>query len=67
LDTNCSAHMENIVVRGALDKNESVKNLLAKCRHIVGHYKHSPLASNILKKIQMDLNIPARTLLQVNY
>nr|CAD2194939.1 unnamed protein product [Meloidogyne enterolobii] len=64
LDTNCSAHMENIVVRGALDKNESVKNLLAKCRHIVGHYKHSPLASNILKKIQMDLNIPARTLLQ---
>ncbi|KAL3073788.1 hypothetical protein niasHT_038713 [Heterodera trifolii] len=64
LNTNCAAHMENIVVRGALDRNEAVKKLLAKCRRIVGHYKHSPLASSILKTIQKDLGISVHTLLQ---
>ena len=33
-------------------------DILANCRRIVGHFKHSQLASSRLKAIQLDLGLP---------
>ena len=33
-------------------------DILANCRHIVDHFKHSQLASSRLKAIQLDLGLP---------
>ena len=41
-------------VKYAIDK-QSIQKIMAKCRHLVGHFKHSALASDGLIKKQKAL------------
>jgi hypothetical protein len=47
------------------DKRVSeIKSLLAKCRAIVGHFRHSPVATASLEKCQAQLGLPQNRLKQ---
>ena len=48
-DFGCFAHTLQLVVHDGVLSQRSVVNTLAQCRHIVGHFKRSPLAFNRLK------------------
>ena len=43
--TACSAHLLQTCIDHAIDSNGPISNLLAKARKLVGHFKHSALAS----------------------
>ncbi|XP_047518192.1 zinc finger BED domain-containing protein 4-like [Pieris napi] len=64
-DINCTVHQLQLSVRSALDEIQ-VKDLLAKCRKISGHFNHSQIAQDELIKIQTEqLNQPALRVIQV--
>ena len=50
----CAAHRLQNAVKSAVDKR-SMQKLLAKCRRLVGHFKHSALATNGLEEKQKAL------------
>ena len=54
---NCITHIMNLVTKGILNKNCSVKvsDLVKKCRNLVCTFKHSNYLSDQLKKV-MQLN-----------
>jgi len=43
----CAAYRLQNAVKHAVEK-QSMQKLLAKCRHLVGHFKHSALATEDL-------------------
>ena len=45
----CVAHRLQNAVKHAIDK-QSIQKILAKCRRLVGNFKHSALATNGLIK-----------------
>ena len=53
----CITHILNLVTKGVLDKNGSVKilDLVKKCRNLVCTFKHSNFLSDQLKQV-MELN-----------
>ncbi|CAG9788197.1 unnamed protein product [Diatraea saccharalis] len=63
----CVAHTLNLAVKDCIEKetfnlagntsNCQLQELLAKCRAIVSHFKHSPKASYALLKVQEQLNV----------
>ncbi|CAG9840810.1 unnamed protein product [Diabrotica balteata] len=54
----CVAHTLNLSVQEAISKDETVKQLIAKCRTIVSHFNHSVVASERLKSMQKQLRCP---------
>ena len=50
----CAAHRLQNAVKGAVQK-KNMQHLLAKCRRLVGHFKHSALATNGLDQKQKAL------------
>ena len=42
----------------------SIQNLITTCRHIVSHFRYSPLATARLKVIQIRIKLPANKLIQ---
>lgn len=60
---NCAAHTLQLAVNNAL-KLESIACVIQKARKIVGHFKHSALATQELHKTQVKLNLPQETLIQ---
>lgn len=59
----CGAHTLQLSLKKALDE-AAVSPLLAKCRKIVGHFKHSPNNYKELKVQQVALGLPEEPLLQ---
>ncbi|KAG8174443.1 hypothetical protein JTE90_014230 [Oedothorax gibbosus] len=53
----CIAHTLNLVVEDALKVSDTFKDLLQKCRGIVGHFKSSVTSTSKLKNAQIQLNI----------
>lgn len=51
----CFAHSLQLVVKEGLLSQRSVKDALAKARGIIGHFKHSPLATSRFEDIQREL------------
>ncbi len=51
---DCAAHRLQSAVKGAVEKR-AMQNLLAKCRCLVGHFKHSALATHALDEKQRTL------------
>jgi hypothetical protein len=62
---DCASHLINLIVKNGAFNDPSVESLLQISRKIVGHFKHSSLASERLQEIQKAENIPQHTLLQV--
>ena len=60
----CFAHSLQLVVHDGLLTQRVVIDLLAVCRSIVGHFKHSSVASHKLARIQDNLGLPQHTLKQ---
>ena len=54
----CFAHSLQLVLHDGILSQQYVKDILTKCRRIVDHFKHSPLACTKLKSIQTSLGIP---------
>jgi len=50
----CAAHRLQNAVKYAVEK-KTMQKLLAKCRRLVGHFKHSALATNGLEEKQKAL------------
>ncbi|XP_063220505.1 E3 SUMO-protein ligase ZBED1-like [Bacillus rossius redtenbacheri] len=53
----CCAHMLNLVVNDAINKNEDLKQILCACRALVGHFKSSVVAADKLRAIQNQLQM----------
>ena len=57
-NVSCSAHRLQLAIKGALEGHQRhLDRLLAKCRSLVGHFKHSALATSILDEKQRQLGI----------
>jgi hAT family C-terminal dimerisation region len=60
-DVNCSAHILHLIVTSSMGINKVTNNPISKCigaaSHLVGHFSHSPLASNELVNRQKAMNI----------
>ena len=63
-DFRCFAHTPQLVVHDGVMSQRAVGNTLAVYRHLVGHFKRSPLAFNGLKTIQPNLDLPLHSLKQ---
>lgn len=59
----CNAHSIQLAVNKGL-KSELISELLAKCRRVVGHFKHSPLATRALFEAQKKNDLPQSRLTQ---
>ena len=59
----CFAHSTQLVIHDGL-LSRVVIDLLAVCRSIVGHFKHSSVASHKLARIQENLDLSWHTLNQ---
>lgn len=60
---NCEAHTLQLAVNDALQL-ENIICVIQKARKIVGHFKHSTLATQEVHETQMELNLPQETLIQ---
>ncbi|MCH9715790.1 MAG: hypothetical protein K0U52_01720 [Gammaproteobacteria bacterium] len=60
----CLAHTLQLVVQDGVLSQRAVLDVLAVCRRIVGHFKHSATACCAFQKIQQNLGIPQHTLKQ---
>jgi hypothetical protein len=54
-----------LIVHKGFKSAPAIAELLKRCRHIVGHFKHSNKAFGKLKEIQEFLELPEHTLFQV--
>ena len=53
-DLGCFAHTLHLVIHDSIFSQRTIKDSLAICRNIVGHFKRSPLAYSQLKIIQFN-------------
>ena len=60
----CFAHTLQLVVDEGLLSQRSVSDAIAVGRHIVGHFKHSPLAYSRLQDIQLQIQMQPKCLQQ---
>lgn len=56
-DIYCAAHRLHLVVTDALNGNGMMSKTLAAASKLVGHFNHSPMATNELKKQQLSMGI----------
>lgn len=59
----CAAHTLQIAVRGGLQL-QPVVEVLQRCRKLVGHFRHSYVAQNLLEEKQERLELPKHKLVQ---
>ena len=60
----CTIHTLQLVIKDCIMTQRVVNDILARCRRIVGHFKHSHLAVERLRSIQKQLNLPYHRLMQ---
>ena len=60
----CFAHSLQLAINDGLLSQKIVKDIIAICKSIVGHFHRSSVASHNLKRIQESLNIPQHKLKQ---
>ena len=63
-DLGCFAHTPQLVIHDGIFSQRAIKDALAICQNIVGHFKRSPLAYSHLKIIQDNLQLPKHNLKQ---
>ena len=61
---SCVIHALQLVIKYCILAQCSVSDMLARCRKIVGHYKHSHLAVERLQDIQCQLGLPNHKFMQ---
>ena len=63
-DLGCFAHTLQLVVHDGVLSQRAVIDIIAICRKVVGHFKHSSLAYSRLREIQKKLSLPQHRLKQ---
>ena len=61
---DCAIHTLQLVVKDSIMIQRTVIDMLARCRKLVGHFKHSSLAYQHLHNIQSQLSLPEHKLIQ---
>ena len=61
---SCAAHKLQLCVNGALNSQQSIARAIGAARKLVGHFRHSALATAALKKRQVQMNLPEKKLKQ---
>ena len=61
---SCFIHTLQLVILEGLKSQRSLTDLIASCRKLVGHFRHSSKACSALKNIQTELSVPQRKLVQ---
>lgn len=61
---SCFLHSLQLVINTALKSQRTVTDMITVAKKIVGHFNHSSLAYYKLKKIQADLQMPEKQLIQ---
>lgn len=60
----CFLHTLQLAINDAIFSQRAVKDIIAKCKTIVGHFAHSALACEKLKQLQISHNLPQHKLIQ---
>lgn len=60
----CVAHTLQLVIKQALFSEDEIKDVLKKCRKIVGHFHHSEPATRKLTECQKQCGLPEHALIQ---
>ncbi|XP_066585487.1 zinc finger BED domain-containing protein 4-like [Prorops nasuta] len=60
----CFIHSIQLVIQDALKSQRTITDIIAKSKRIFGHFGHSQLASEKLKCIQEQLQLPVKKLIQ---
>jgi hypothetical protein len=55
---SCFLHTLQLVINDSIFSQRTIKDIIAKCRSIVGHFAHSALACEKLKKLQESHKLP---------
>jgi len=61
---SCVIHTLQLVIKDSILVQKSVTDMLVRCRKIVGHFKHSSLATSHLRSIQKQLSLVEHKLMQ---
>ena len=61
---SCFIHTLQLALNDSIFSQRSIRDIIHVSRNIVGHFHHSPLATNRLKDIQNELGIPQHKLIQ---
>ena len=59
----CTMHTLQLDIKDCIMTQRAVIDMLARCRRIIGHFKHSYLAVKRLCSIQKQLNLPDHRLM----
>lgn len=60
----CMAHTLQLAIHDGVFSQRSITDVVAICRKIVGHFKHSPLAYSRLQAVQIQLGMKPKRLQQ---
>ena len=52
----CFIHVLQLIIKDSLFSQRAIKDMLANCRKMCGHFNHSSLACSALKQIQKELD-----------
>nr|XP_054762973.1 E3 SUMO-protein ligase ZBED1-like [Lytechinus pictus] len=63
-DIGCAAHTLQLCVNSALNSVPSIRNMSAAATRLVGHFKHSVVATNALESEQKQMGIEEHKLIQ---
>ena len=60
----CFLHMLQLAIQDGIMSQRSVSDMIARSKRVVTYFNHSALACDRLTKIQEDLNLPKKKLIQ---
>ncbi|XP_074036373.1 zinc finger BED domain-containing protein 4-like [Leptinotarsa decemlineata] len=60
----CFVHTLQLTIKDSIDCQRAVIDVIAKARRIVTHFNHSATACDKLKKLQEQMNVPTKKLIQ---
>lgn len=61
---SCFLHTLQLVIHDCILEQRIIKDIIADCRKLVGHFSHSPLSCTKLEKLQEENNLPKHKLIQ---
>lgn len=57
-DLPCFAHTLQLVIRGAIQENDGINNMVTRMKKMVGHYSHSQVTRTRLQKACNEIDLP---------
>ena len=61
---SCFLHTSQLIIHDAIFEQRIMKDIIANCRQITGHFNHSSLAYFKLEELQKQNNLPQHKLIQ---